>query len=166
MQNIILCGFMGCGKTTIGKKLSEKLGLTFVNTDDLIEEREKMPISEIFRLHGEPYFRDVETKICRETAGKQGQLISVGGGTFERQENIRLFRQKQNTILFLNTPFEVCYNRIKGDASRPVADGKSREQLLELYHKRYAQYMASSDLMLTPADLESLMQHPQILEKS
>lgn len=67
MQNIILCGFMGCGKTTIGKKLSEKLGLTFVNTDDLIEEREKMPISEIFRLHGSPTFGMWK----RRSAGKQ-----------------------------------------------------------------------------------------------
>lgn len=161
MNNLVLCGFMGSGKTTVGKKMAKRLNLEFVNTDDIVEQLQQMPISEIFRVFGEKFFRDLETRVCQETVKKQGQLISVGGGTLERPENVEIFRQAGDTILFLNTPFEVCYNRIKGDRSRPVAMNKTKEELFSLYQRRYAQYMAAAELLITQADLKALLEQPE-----
>lgn len=93
MNNLVLCGFMGSGKTTVGKKMAKRLDLEFVNTDDIVEQLQQMPISEIFQVFGEKFFRDLETRVCQETVKKQGQLISVGGGTLERNENVEIFRQ-------------------------------------------------------------------------
>ena len=164
MNNLVLCGFMGSGKTTVGKKMAKRLDLEFVNTDDIVEQLQQMPISEIFQVFGEKFFRDLETRVCQETVKKQGQLISVGGGTLERNENVEIFRQAGDTILFLNTPFEVCYNRIKGDRSRPVAMDKTKEELFSLYQRRYAQYMAAAELIITQADLKALLENPKSSE--
>ena len=161
MNNLVLCGFMGSGKTTVGKKMAKRLNLEFVNTDDIVEQLQQMSISEIFRVFGEKFFRDLETRVCQETVKKQGQLISVGGGTLERPENVEIFRQAGDTILFLNTPFEVCYNRIKGDRSRPVAMNKTKEELFSLYQRRSAQYMAAAELLITQADLKALLEQPE-----
>ena len=88
----------------------------------------------------------------------------MGGGTLERNENVEIFRQAGDTILFLNTPFEVCYNRIKGDRSRPVAMDKTKEELFSLYQRRYAQYMAAAELIITQADLKALLENPKSSE--
>ena len=78
--NIVLCGFMGCGKTTIGKMLAERTGRKFMDTDQYIEESQKMEIPEIFSRQGEEYFRYLEYRACCDLAKMQNLVISTGGG--------------------------------------------------------------------------------------
>ncbi len=98
MKNIVLTGFMASGKTTVGKEIAKITNKRFVDTDALIEEEAGMPISEIFENFGEGYFRDLETVSCMTAAGENGSIISTGGGTVLRKENMDILRK--NGIIF------------------------------------------------------------------
>ena len=87
-KNLVLCGFMGSGKSTIGRQLSEKLGMRFIDTDTYIEQKEGMTISQIFEEKGEEYFRELELETCRELSKLRGSIISTGGGTLLRDCNV------------------------------------------------------------------------------
>ena len=82
MDNIVLCGFMGCGKTTVGRNLARKSGRKFVDMDSYIEEKAGMKVSEIFEKYGENRFRDMEHEACLELADTKGLVIASGGGAF------------------------------------------------------------------------------------
>ena len=88
MKNIILTGFMGSGKTEVGKRLAQRLGYAFLDTDKLIEEKTGKSISEIFREEGESSFRELETEVIKNLSGITGYIISTGGGIVIREENI------------------------------------------------------------------------------
>lgn len=121
--SIILIGFMGSGKTTAGIKLSYKLKRPFLDTDKLIEKREKRSISDIFAAEGEEYFRRAETEVLRELVKSSScQIISVGGGTPLRAENRELLR-RLGTVVYLKVSAETVYKRLKGDATRPLLQG-------------------------------------------
>ena len=92
MDNIVLCGFMGCGKTTVGRNLARKSGRKFVDMDSYIEEKAGMKVSEIFEKYGENRFRDMEHEACLELADTKGLVIASGGGAFTFQRNIDAFR--------------------------------------------------------------------------
>ena len=83
--NIILCGFMGSGKSTVGLLLAKKLGMSFIDLDTYIEKKERMTVSKIFEKYGEPYFRKVEKESAKELAEKNGLVIAAGGGTLVEQ---------------------------------------------------------------------------------
>ena len=85
--NIILCGFMGSGKSTVGLLLAKKLGMSFIDLDTYIEKKEGMTVSKIFEKYGEPYFRKVEKESAKELAEKNGLVIAAGGGTLVDKEN-------------------------------------------------------------------------------
>ena len=111
-KNIILTGFMGVGKTSVGTQLAKDLAYTFVDTDTLIEADQNMAITAIFAKLGEPYFRDVETKIIQEVAGRENQVVSTGGGAVIRDENRAAFRKAGFVVCLTATP-EVIFERIK-----------------------------------------------------
>lgn len=161
MKTIYLCGFMGCGKTTIGKALAKKLGLTFLDIDAEIESAEGCAISEIFSQKGEPYFRQLESRLLRETGHAAHTVVSTGGGIFTNPENAEVIRQLGYPV-FIKTPFSVCYSRIKDDASRPVAVSKTREELFELYRTREKVYRLNSSIVVNgfqkPADVAAEIQ--------
>ena len=90
MANLYLLGFMGTGKTSVGRLLSQRLSWKFLDLDDLIEEREGLKIAEIFSQKGEPYFRDLETKILKEVAQKSKLIVACGGGVVLKEENLSL----------------------------------------------------------------------------
>ncbi|MGB3057214.1 MAG: shikimate kinase, partial [Candidatus Omnitrophota bacterium] len=93
MKNIVLVGFMGTGKTTIAKVLARSLGKKYVNTDDLIESREKKSINDVFKDDGEAYFRKVEKEVIKEASRQADQVIDAGGGVVldpENMENLRM----------------------------------------------------------------------------
>jgi shikimate kinase len=132
-KNIILTGFMGVGKTSVGTRLAKDLGYTFVDADEQIEAEEKTTITEIFSTFGEPYFRDVETRVLRRLLENEGQVISTGGGAVIREENRRVFKENGVTICLTAHP-ESIYARIRHETHRPllhVADplAKIRELL-------------------------------------
>jgi shikimate kinase len=134
MAPIYLIGFMGAGKTTVGKALSQTLHCPAVDLDELIEKEENMKISEMFSLFGEGYFRNKETEKLRETGQFKG-ILATGGGIIQKEEN-RKWLQENGLTVFLKCPPEVAIARIMGDPNRPNAANKSFSELNELYQAR------------------------------
>lgn len=141
-MTVFLCGFMGCGKSTIGQITANLLGITFIDMDNYIEEKEGMKIPEIFKKEGEAYFRGLETKAIKELS-KRGALIACGGGAMLSEENSDIARKAGN-VIFLDVPFEACYARIVGDESRPIAANNTVERLREIYNERHPIYRKNS----------------------
>lgn len=124
---IFLIGYMGCGKSTIGRKLSTRLGWRLVDTDQMIEEREKMTISEIFEKHGEPYFRDLERDTLRELQDcGESCVVSTGGGLPVWGDNMSFMREIGVTI-YLRRTAENIASRLspRGREKRPKLRGLS-----------------------------------------
>ena len=135
--NIYLIGFMACGKTTVGKALAEKLRWGFVDLDEQIEKVEGKRIRDIFEESGESYFRDLERKILHEISQEKGYVISLGGGTFCFEENIKCV-EKSGISFWLKCPLTEVYNRLKFHCDRPLA--KDFKTLKALYYKRLSYY--------------------------
>lgn len=139
---IFLCGFMGAGKSTVGKALAERLGWPLLDTDDLIEEANG-PIPQIFAEKGEPYFRRLEAELAKTLADREEAVISTGGGfvlSAAVQENL-----KGAFVVYLHVPFEDCYGRIK-NSDRPLVRSNSKEQLYEIFQKRDHIYRSLASL--------------------
>lgn len=141
---VYLCGFMGCGKSTVGRQLAKKLGREFIDLDEYIEQREGMKISQIFAEKGEPYFRKIESKALADIPNSVG-VIATGGGALLSKENAKI-AQEIGTVVYIEVPFEICYGRIKGDKSRPIAFNSTEEQLRERYDQRHILYSDNSDI--------------------
>jgi len=147
-MNIVLTGFMCTGKTSVGKLLAEKLGYQFVDTDDLIEQRVGMKISDIFADYGEPYFRDVETEVVKEVAKKDKFVISTGGGVVLRKVNIDELR-KNGIIVNLTAKPETIYNRLKNQPGvRPLLNKPDpMNEIIKLLSQR-EEYYKNCDLRI------------------
>lgn len=127
MKNIILIGFMGAGKTTVGKLLAKERDLQFTDTDERIVEEQGMSIPDIFKTYGEPYFRDLETDLLRRMqSDTENCVISVGGGMPVREENRKLLR-KLGCVIYLSASKETIISRVSGDGSRPLLAGEDLE---------------------------------------
>lgn len=137
-ENIVLIGMPSSGKSTVGRILAEKVGEEFIDTDELITEKIKMPIKDFFALYGEEKFREVETEVIREIAGKGGLVISTGGGAVLRKENLINLRYNGN-ILFIDRPL----NMLISTDSRPLSS--DRMALENLYMTRYPIYSEACD---------------------
>lgn len=146
MRPVFLCGFMGCGKSTVGKLLAKKTGRGFVDLDVYIEELEQMTIPEIFDKKGEDFFRSCESAALADL-GEAGGVIATGGGALLSRENGET-ANKAGTVVFIDTPFEICYDRIKGDKNRPIAYSSTKEQLLERYEYRRPLYTENSAVIV------------------
>lgn len=146
MNNIILCGFMGCGKSTVGRNLARKSGRKFLDMDAYIEEKAGMTVSEIFDKYGENGFRDMEHKACLELAEMSDLVVASGGGAFTFERNVRAFKGR-DTIVFLDVPLEVIKNRLKNDKIRPLLQRPDKDKAMkELYDKRYPIYKKAADI--------------------
>lgn len=142
MSAVFLCGFMGCGKTKVGKLLAEALDEPFNDLDDYIVLKEGRSIPEIFMDSGEPYFRRAEAA-CIGELSENGGVIATGGGAMLNPETAALARSRGN-VVFLDVPFNVCYERIQGDTNRPLVMSNTREQLEALYDRRKSVYAEHS----------------------
>lgn len=118
-KNIILTGFMGTGKTAVGRELSRLLNMRLVDVDSEIEESREMKITDIFRDFGEPHFRDIETEMIRKLARTENTVISTGGGAVLREENMETLREK-GVIFCLWADPETIISRTKGSKDRPL----------------------------------------------
>ena len=147
MDNIYLCGFMGAGKTTVARALAQRNGVPYRDTDDLIIALCGLSIPEIFARYGEAYFREMETNALRATQALPGAVIATGGGLVLDPKNVELIRE-YGILLYLDTPFSLCYERIHGDQNRPNAAARSKEELLSLYREREAVYRKASCLSI------------------
>lgn len=118
--NIVLSGFMGCGKSTIGRRLAAALGMKFVDMDRYIQEKAGLKVREIFEQYGEAHFRALETETVRALAAGEDCVVATGGGTLMRPENVEAFHAGGGTIYFLDVPLAALQERLKNDKRRPL----------------------------------------------
>ena len=149
MGNVILIGFMGSGKTTVGLRLSYRLRRPVIDTDKEIEREEKRSISDIFAVEGEAYFRDSETaylkKLLKDT---RNQIISVGGGLPLREEN-RMLLHELGQVFYLQASAQTIYERLKHDTTRPLLQGADPQNRIKaLLEERDAYYMEAADVVI------------------
>ena len=137
---IALIGFMGCGKSTIGRLLAEALGYRFVDADGLIERGRGRTIREIFAVEGEPEFRRLESEALASLAQQEGLVVAAGGGAPMVAENRGFFAEKAVTF-YLEVPLEEALRRIGGDPARPLL-ARGPRQLRLLYEQRLPVYAA------------------------
>ncbi|MBZ0310189.1 MAG: shikimate kinase, partial [Anaerolineae bacterium] len=140
--NLILTGFMGVGKTTVGKLAARKLGRQFVDTDKLIEQRTGMSIPEIFEKKGEWFFRAYETSICEEFSKPQNLVISTGGGALVHNNNLERITGEGNIVLRLGASVQTVIQRLSGAENRPLFKNPAdpRQAILSLFEKRRIAY--------------------------
>ncbi len=144
-ENVVLIGMPGCGKTSAGKILAEKLGAKFFDTDEKITEHTGKTPSEIINSSGEQAFRDIEFEVIEELSQANGCVISTGGGAVLREENLENLR-KNGRIYFINRPLE----DIKTSDDRPLSS--NREMLKKRFDERYDIYCNSADVIINPLD--------------
>lgn len=146
--NIILCGFMGSGKSTVGRQLAEMTGISFVDMDDYIEMQSGMTIAALFEKYGEPYFRDLEYRAAQDLSKTGGKIIAAGGGTLTFQRNVDVLRTT-GKIIFLDPPFEEIKERLRNDTARPLLHSPDREKAMQqLYETRLPAYKRAADCII------------------
>ena len=130
MNNVYLMGFMGSGKSTVGRLLARRLGREFVDTDNLIEERTGKSIAGIFRAKGEAHFRELETLCITEVAKQKNLVVALGGGAPLKEENWQMLKRTGLSI-YLKVAPQTVWERTQDDPDRPLIAGKSRKEKLE-----------------------------------
>lgn len=144
---------MGVGKTEIGKKLAEELKMNFVDTDDLIEKREKKKISEIFDDKGEGYFRNLETEVLKGLLDYDNYVISTGGGIVLRKENVEILKSLGKIILLKADP-DIIYERVKNLKTRPLLNvSNPKQKILEILNFRNPIYESVCDFYVDTGKL-------------
>ncbi len=122
-MNLILCGMMGCGKTTVGREIAESTGRRWLDTDEKIVEKYGK-IADIFARHGEARFREIETETVRALAQEDGLVISTGGGLVLKEENVAFLRES-GKIVYLRAKQETLEERLKADKERPLLQSEN-----------------------------------------
>ncbi len=147
-MNIVLCGMMGVGKSSVGVRISELTGRRWYDTDVMITDRHGR-ISDIFEYYGEAHFRSLETEIARELAGRDGLVISTGGGMVLKSENAELLK-RGGKIFFMRADYESLLLRVRADETRPLLKdmGKTAEKLKELLAERTPIYESVADAIV------------------
>ena len=146
--NIVLIGFMGAGKTTVSEHLSAMFGMDIIEMDKEIADREKMSIPDIFSSYGEEYFRELETKLLIELQNRKNAIISCGGGTALREQNVAEMKKNGRVVLLTASP-ETIYERVKDSEDRPVLKGrKSVAGIAKLMSQRREKYESAADIVV------------------
>lgn len=144
-MNIILCGFMGSGKTVVGGELAKIMGRKFIDTDELIEQQQGVAIKAIFAVHGEDYFRELEHECCKQIAQMKNCVVSTGGGAMTFQRNVDALKNT-GKIVFLDADFDVICDRIGNSSTRPLF--QDREKAKALYDERKSKYLNAADIVV------------------
>ena len=164
--SIALIGFMGTGKTVVGKALAETLGKEFIELDTLIEQKAGKTILEIFRQDGEVRFRELEIEVAREVSGKKNAVIACGGGLVLNKINIDRMRE-ECVIIYLTASPGVILKRTSGDENeRPLLKASDRElRVKELLRFRQPFYERAADIKIDTSKLDINSVAEQIMEK-
>ena len=152
-MNIVLIGYRGTGKSTVGKLLAMRLGRQFVSTDEEIVKRAKRTIPEIVAQEGWEYFRDLESEVCREFAGRDRLVIDTGGGAILRTQNVEALK-KSGTLFWLTASVGTITKRIGRDNQRPSLTGSKSfvDEIQDVLRERTPKYQAASDHVITTDD--------------
>jgi shikimate kinase len=148
-KSIFFCGFMGCGKTSLGRLMAGYLGIPFIDLDRFIEMKSSSTVREIFEQGGEEAFRQLETIAVAFLCGEKskGHIIALGGGTIISELNAGLIN-RYGVCVFIDVDFQTCYERVKNDTGRPLVQNNSKEQLEQLFHERRKIYLANSRFVI------------------
>ena len=150
-SRIVLIGFMGSGKSRIGRQLAARLGMRFLDTDAMIEQQEGMSIPAIFEEHGEPYFRQVERRVVEQVAREVNAVVATGGGVVQDPENMKRLKQDAFTV-WLQVDPDTVMARTRGGQGRPLLqEPDPRQRILELMAQRESLYRAHADLAVDTA---------------
>lgn len=148
MNNIILCGFMGSGKTTVGKILAAKLKTNFFDMDKYIENTSDMLIIDIFETFGEPAFRKYESEATVELCAKDNIVIAAGGGAVLKEENVKAFKSSGKLVL-IDVPLSIIKDRLRDDKTRPLLTRTDKDKvMLKLYVTRMPVYSNVADIII------------------
>jgi len=144
-MNIVLIGYRGTGKSVVGKILARRLNMTYVGMDAEIIKQAGMPIPQIVEKYDWPGFRDMETRVALDLAGRDNLIVDTGGGVIERPDNIPAL-QKNGRIFWLKATVATIVRRIQGDDQRPaLTEGQSfTEEVAEVLGKRRAKYKSAA----------------------
>jgi shikimate kinase len=161
-MSAILLGYRGCGKTTIGRKLADRMWIRFIDTDEMVVRSAGKSIREIFQQHGEPYFRDLETQAIREALKLADHIIALGGGAVLSEQNRQMLRQSGLKRIYLRCEPQVLLERIQSDpqtvVNRPNLTGLGGgiEEIRTLLAQREPLYreVATAELDVTNLSVE------------
>jgi shikimate kinase len=152
-NNIVFIGFMGSGKTSIGRLVAHRLGFQFIDTDAVVVERAGLPVAEIFARHGEAWFREQESSALRSLAMLNRAVISTGGGIVLREENRTLLREL-GFVVWLTASEEVLMERVSRNKKRPLLQtADPRATVHELLEKRSALYEGAAQMTIDSSHL-------------
>ena len=145
-MNVVLIGYRGTGKSTVGKIVAARLGRELLSTDTEIVRLAGQPISQIVEQHGWEYFRDLESKICQDLASKDGVVIDTGGGAILRPQNVEVLK-RTGRLFWLTASVEVIAKRIGSDTQRPSLTGTKSfvDEIQDVLRERLPQYQAAAD---------------------
>lgn len=150
-DNYVLIGFMGAGKSSVGRILAKQTGKTLMDTDEMIVKQMNLSINEIFAEYGEEYFRNLETNLLKALCDNaHDSIISVGGGLPMKEEN-RPYLKKLGTVVYLSVNEATVVKRLKGDTTRPLLRGTKDEvkaKVRDLLSKRSGVYSSCADIVI------------------
>ncbi|MFL2734013.1 MAG: shikimate kinase [Gammaproteobacteria bacterium] len=153
-MKVFLIGPMGTGKSSTGKDLSRELGLSFQDTDKLVESSENKSISEIFEINNEEYFRQKEMEALIEASKLENVVVATGGGIVEKEDNRDILEREKN-VIFLDSSIERQFEKTKDSNKRPLLNDANKIDILrKLYEKRRLFYENTSDLKISMDGLE------------
>lgn len=157
-MNVVLIGYRGTGKSTVGKIVTARLGRTLVSTDAEIVKRVGQSIPEIVVLHGWDYFRDLESQVCQELAGRDGLVIDTGGGVILRSQNVEMLK-KTGILFWLTASVDTITKRIGLDTQRPSLTGTKSfvDEIQDILCERTPKYKAAADHVIA-TDGRSIVQ--------
>jgi len=160
-KNLILIGFMGTGKTEVGRLLAESLNRRLADTDQIVTEREGLSVRNIFAGRGEAYFRRREAEVVAELSAQKGLVVATGGGVVLDRENVRLLKEN-GFLVWLDADVAVLQNRLAGDTTRPLLSGG--KDMVELYRMREQIYRDAADVRVDTTGKAPLTVASEILE--
>lgn len=153
-MNIVLTGFMGTGKSIVSRKLAKRLGMSYLDTDELIKEKEGIKISAIFQEKGEKYFRQLETQVIKEVSSLDNHVISSGGGVVLREENVTALK-KNGFIICLSANPEVILQRTVNNRDRPLLEVDDQKKRIKELLKIRKPFYDKADFNIDTSSLSS-----------
>ncbi|MFQ3573230.1 MAG: shikimate kinase [Thermodesulfovibrionales bacterium] len=163
MKNVVIIGFMGTGKTTVGKMLAQRLGFNFLDLDKEIERSQGILIREIFEIYGEERFREIETETIRSFKDKSNMVISAGGGVVTREENIKMLREN-GIIVSLTAEPEVIFERVKHNKDRPLLLTSNPFETIKTLLKSRRELYKNADIEINTSNLSPLQVVQEIVD--
>lgn len=164
MANIVFIGFMGSGKSSVGRHVASMTGHRFVDTDDLVCQKARMDISSIFATFGEEHFRELETECLKELVGICGIVLATGGGLILREEN-RALLKKIGVVAWLDADPDVIFERVNRNNRRPLlATENPRKTFDELRSSRLAIYEETASFKVDSTELTHSQAARSVLE--